>query len=124
MRPIQGSGENLLSNTMSVERMMDMDGRREEILAYLREEGYGAEKGEDRDLLLQLLQKLCSHLPHLRVGRLRAAQLQEVPDTAGCFPLPAPENDVFVPGITPGLSQSAGNVAAGRRGWSGTCSLP
>lgn len=51
MRPIQGSGENLLSNTMSVERMMDMDGRREEILAYLREEGYCAEKGEDRDLL-------------------------------------------------------------------------
>ena len=42
MRPIQGSGKNLLSNTMSVERMMDMDGRREEILAYLREEGYCA----------------------------------------------------------------------------------
>ena len=36
----------------------------------------------------------------------------EVPDTAGCFPLPAPENDVFVPGITRSLSQFAGNVAA------------
>jgi hypothetical protein len=43
----------------------------------------------------------------------RLVRPQEVPDKAGCFPLPAPENDVFVPGLTPGLSQCAGNVVAG-----------